>query len=157
MSTAIKKKLCWNCEGNVSREATNCPYCAVYLHPTNDKIEEESEEELNPPYALNIDDDQAIPDAPYGQPSDSNPEIIQEKTPLQIMHGQSADWKIVVIPLTMLLAGSLSLLFGVLLFLFSHNGTFTLQWNASYWFVYLLASLPLLFVGWKTLQRLQEE
>ena len=39
-----KTKLCWNCEGNVARDAVNCKYCGVYLHQ-NEEEEREFEEE----------------------------------------------------------------------------------------------------------------
>src|ERR1700722_10179378 len=31
MKTNTKRKLCWNCEGNVSKEKEICPYCGVSL------------------------------------------------------------------------------------------------------------------------------
>lgn len=151
MSTTVKRKLCWNCEGSVTRDAANCPYCGVYLHPKDDDGYEDIEDH-RPPYAIPEEQENTVPEAPYAATREAVIENKPEKTPLQIMKAQSADWKIVVLPLAMLLAGSLSLLFGVLLLLFSHNGTFTLQWNASYWVYYLVASIPLLFMGWKSLQ-----
>ena len=165
MSTAVKKKLCWNCEGNVSRQADNCPYCGVYLHRENDDHDEEydeiEEEDITPPYQPEPTNskqmDPIIPTPPYAaQESPTAPEayIQQAAKPLLQL---SSGWKAVVFPLTFLLAGSVFLLFGLILFLFSQNGTLTLQWNGEYWYAYLLVALPLLYLGWNTLQNLSDE
>lgn len=157
MSTAGKKKLCWNCEGNVSREASNCPYCGVYLHRDQDEeidIEDDEEEELAPIYRSVSPENNstAIPQAPYSAPQPATRQENEAK-PSSVQ----AEWKNTFIPLLLLLSGSFFLLFGLTLFLFSHNGFLTLQWKESYWPFYLIAALPLLYFGWNDLQNLKEE
>jgi len=56
---------------------------------------------------------------------------------------------------------SLFLMFGIYLFIigfmqmaFSQQGVLKMEWNARYWFCYLLLSAPLLFFGWKRLKTL---
>lgn len=154
MNTIQKKKLCWNCEGNVARDAANCPYCGVYLHRDEDR--EDYEEDHVPPYALDEEEENSqVPEAPYAE-LNQHKQQPPEQTPLQILNGPQGEWKAVALPLTMLLGGSVALLFAVLLLLFSHNGTFTVQWNANYWYVYLLIALPLLVTGWRSLSSLRE-
>jgi hypothetical protein len=46
MSAVPKKKLCWNCEGNVAKDIDNCPYCGVYVHGA--EVEEDAR--WNPSY-----------------------------------------------------------------------------------------------------------
>jgi hypothetical protein len=53
------------------------------------------------------------------------------------------------------LAGNL-LTIGLLLLLFSNGGVLHLEWDASYWFAYCLAAMPLLFLGLKKAKELSE-
>ena len=58
--------------------------------------------------------------------------------------------------MALLMGGCFFFLFGCLLFLFSDNGYFTLRWSDSYWFVYLLIAIPMLYVGFRRFQRTAE-
>ena len=60
-------------------------------------------------------------------------------------------------PLLLLALGANLLTLGLLLFFFSDNGTLTLEWNASKWFIYCLTSLPLVYFGLKTIRRSQSD
>ncbi len=160
MSTPTKKKLCWNCEGNVSRQADNCPYCGVYLHREQDEddFEDDVEEELSPPYQpiQTPHDNHEVPLAPYSaQPTAPAKEayIQQAASPWLKLSG---DWKQAIFPVLFLLGGSILLLFGLLLLLFAHDGVLTLSWNANAWFVYLGAAVPLLYFGWRSLQKMTD-
>ncbi len=140
MSKKDKKKLCWNCEGSTSRIESNCPYCGVYLHP-NEEAWEDDEEELSiePPYKPEVKaKDEAFSNAAL--PTDTP---LSAQTPNEMRH--------VFFPLSCLLGGSIFLFFGLILFFFSDQGVLTLQWNAAYWSVYFLISLPLLWIGWNYL------
>ena len=55
---------------------------------------------------------------------------------------------------TLLLAGSVFFLFGLVLALFSHQGVLTLQWDGSIWYVYSALSVPLLIIGWRSLMKI---
>jgi len=158
MSNVEKKKLCWNCEGSVLRSVSNCPYCGVYIYP-----EEEEEEDANsrsrpidPPYKPQEFPKDQIPQAPYAQPMSAA--AIHDATDSQErpLTQQTANWKMIMAPLFFLLSGSVFFLFGFLMLLFSNNGLFTLQWNANYWYLYLLVSVPFLYFGWHTLESIQE-
>lgn len=144
MSKPEKKKLCWNCEGNVSRTAENCPYCAVYLNP-----EPAEEAEVKPLYSPQSNSG-AIPKAPYSPQSSTQ----EEEAPVVNLEGfQESLFRSIFLPITLLTAGLFSLLFALMLFLFSTNGVLTLEWDGEYWYFYAMAGVPLLFSGWKFLEK----
>lgn len=144
MSATQKKKLCWNCEGRVSLEEENCPYCAVYLGPAPDG--EGNQDVLAPPYRLveaDDDQDQLPPESPY-QLHEETPD---EEESLDLDAAQS-DFKQVVLPLVLLSAGSLFFLFGLMLLIFSDEGNLNLSWSSEYWYIYVLAAFPAISLGW---------
>ncbi len=147
MSKPIKTKLCWNCEGSVSRSAENCPYCAVYLSPDGDDLNEE----IKAPYNVEKTQSGTIPKAPYNPTSDSEgAEVdVQEVAQSQPLTGFQATF----LPLIFLTTGLISLFFSLMLFLFSENGKLTLQWDGEFWYAYALFALPLLFIGWRYLEQ----
>ncbi len=158
-STIKKKKLCWNCEGDVARSTANCPYCGVYLHPEEEPESENPpvpEDAYTPPYNLDEspEEDAVIPQAPY--PTHEEPSPMQETPIASALPKNYEGWKQIVIPLSLLMAGSVFFLFSFLMLLFSQNGYFSLRWDASYWFVYLLVALPLLYFGWQSLETLED-
>lgn len=164
MNTAVKKKLCWNCEGNVSRDAMNCPYCGVYLHREEDRdedLEDLEEASHSPPYQppLNTQKQDSIPTPPYA--SASIPQAMP-KEEVKIAEKQepwfktSTDWPKVMIPLVLLMAGSVFLLFALLIALFSQNGFLTLSWSFNTWFIFAFAAVPMLYLGWRSLRQLKE-
>lgn len=65
--------------------------------------------------------------------------------------------KLTLRALLLLLPGAIFLLFAMILILFSQDGHLSLQWNAKYWFVYLVVSAPMLYIGFKTLSQLPKE
>lgn len=154
MSAVPKKKLCWNCEGNVSKEIDNCPYCGVYLHAADDSS-------WSPSYHSSSKED--IPTPLYQvKPASEHNGSGEEQMPQQEQAPLSAavTWahlKKDVLPLLLLMAGSIFFLFGVVLFLFAQEGTLTLQWQGHYWTYFLGLSAPFIFIGWKLLQQLEAD
>ncbi|MBA3723188.1 MAG: hypothetical protein H0W88_12415 [Parachlamydiaceae bacterium] len=156
MSAVPKKKLCWNCDGNVSKEIDNCPYCGVYLH-----ADEPEETFWGPSYRQpsNKDAELEVP-APLYTATEKNTQIedteIEEnekpKDSITILTHLRQD----IFPVLFLMSGSIFFLFGIILYLFSNQGTFTLQWNGDYWIYYVILSAPTLFFGWKYLNRIPE-
>lgn len=163
MSAVPQKKLCWNCEGNVAKDIDNCPYCGVYLHAT--EIEENSI--WNPAYRPNIDE-KDIPSPLYqvlgsdedqGQQHDEQHEAFHSSD-----ESKSIKWnhllsqlKHDVFPILFLMMGSIFFLFGVVLLLFSQNGTLTLQWQESDGMYFLLLALPLIGFGWMYFHQLDNQ
>ena len=160
MNARPKKKLCWNCEGNVSLKAENCPYCGVSVVGLSSEI---SSETPTPPYRLvNPAQEPAIPVSPFADSDVDEDEDVESapahdevaaQAPLDV---KDDDSKKVVLVLTLLAAGSIFFIFGFALLLFSDEGYLSLHWNAAYWFVYLLLALPMLFIGFRKLNALTE-
>lgn len=156
MNAMPKKKLCWNCEGSVSLADESCPYCGVSVQSAG---LDGTENSFLPPYRMSSHgDNQSIPAAPYS--AFQNPQADDEKKEEQSTavedSNSSSEFKQVLIPMILLFSGSLAFLFGLVLFLFSQNGIFTLSWNGTLWYVYSLLSIPLLILGWLTLQKLND-
>ena len=139
-----KKKLCWNCEGSVAKHLETCPYCGVYLSPS----QQDPEEMPTPPYPVASDKGEAIPKPPYQSETLPNGSLeLRANAPSENSIAQ---------PLFLLLPGTTFLLFGLILWLFSEDGRFTLSWNQDWGPVFFLTSLPLLGWGSRTLRGLQE-
>lgn len=150
MNKEAKKKLCWNCEGNVDQEAVQCQYCGVTLTPSygiddNDAVSSNHFNSQPPPpiysssTALNFENKDN---------AEAVPEDLNNSKPGQIQAS---------IPFALLLCGIVLFLFALMLLFFSKNGVLTLKWDASYWFVYLLFSAPLLYLGWRLLNNNDNE
>jgi hypothetical protein len=152
MSAIPKKKLCWNCEGNVAKDIDNCPYCGVYLHAN---VEEEEDHSWNPPYQLTAlkKDDSEEEHPPYYPAQEEKTIKADSPSPPSIGQQLKKD----ILPIFLLLAGSSFFLFGTILLLFSQGGTLTLQWDGSLSFYFLLFGIPALFWGWRNLQNENEE
>lgn len=152
-----KKKLCWNCEGRVAFDEENCTYCGVYLSPTpigdEDQYEDDDDDVPAPPYRMdNSKGAQEVPPAPYntgnGEGVHSGVAGVEENVP---------QMKTVLMPLSLLLSGSVFSLFGLVLLLFSSkSGVFTLQWNADIWPLYFILGIGMLFFGWRSLRHLDD-
>lgn len=156
MSAIPKKKLCWNCDGNIEKLSDNCPYCGVYLHtPPADE-----DDSWNPPYKLSLfskEDQEEIP-APHYQAQEEEAQADEPATDVDSGDNTTfTQFRSEILPIILLLAGSSFFLFGTVLLLFSHNGTLILQWNGSNWIYFLLLALPCVFLGWRSLGQNEEE
>lgn len=143
----VKKRLCWNCEGSVPVIEEHCPICGVYLSPVS--LDGNQQDSLTPPYKL-TEDEPEIPTAPYAEAAP------QEKAINHEMINDKTETNVVALAAFLILAGALFLIFSLALLFFSHNGVLTLRWNASYWYGYLLLSLPMLYFGWNYLQKVKD-
>lgn len=161
--TTTKKKLCWNCEGNVSKDAINCPFCGVYLRRDEDldnDYEDEEEDPLTPPYKMinPIETQAAVPQPPYpASEVIEQPPLSENSKKWNAPIGKLTEWKAVFVPILFLLSGSVFLIFGMILSLFSKGGILTLQWQGSLWIWYFVLAFPLLYFGWRTLKNLDED
>lgn len=163
MNARPKKKICWNCEGNVSVKAETCPYCGVSVAGLSSDISPETP--IAPYRLVNPAQESPIPVSPYldeedakasyeDEDEDSNDELVGAAS--DSSHGED-DSKKVVLVLTLLLGGSIFLVFGFALLLFSSDGYLSLHWDASYWFIYLLLALPMLFFGFRKLNVISDK
>jgi len=150
MATTTKKKLCWNCDGQVALTEENCSFCGVYLGPSPGTETSKRENIITPPYKIietEVDDEDA-PTSSYAPP--------QQETDVPLEPPKEIDEtseKSILFSLTLLSFGTLFLFFGLILALFSEEGTLTLRWSGEYWYLYLIFSIPMLFLGWKMIQK----
>lgn len=155
MQADVKTKLCWNCEGRVTHEEENCPFCGVYLSPT---VSPTSSSDISPPYTFEEETDLAPP-PPYGDKNtetmDNHINEAESKSINGESHAETNSNLSIILPLTACLAGSIFFLFGFILLLFSQNGVFSLSWNGDFWLAYLTFGFVMLLVGWKTLNRVE--
>jgi hypothetical protein len=154
MSAVPKKKLCWNCEGNVSNTIDNCPYCGVYLH-SNELDEDYSS--WNPSYRPSSKTEE-IP-SPLYQGNHKEEEREEQEEQLK-----GSDWDQIfgqlkkdIFPIFFLMAGSVFFLFGIILLLFSKDGHLTLQWESHTGYYFLAFAIPAAILGWNFFQQSEEE
>lgn len=172
MNTKTKKRLCWNCEGEVLLNAEQCPFCGVSMDAVSMQ-ENKSKDALAPPYKLVNASPDKIPSSPYKKSQEkanqekANQEKAKKEPPKEEPpkeheedssdHGHG-DPRHFVLSLAFMLSGAAFAIFGIVLWLFAdHNGHLTLRWNAHYWYVYLLVSLPLLYLGCKATQKARKD
>lgn len=158
MSAVPQKKLCWNCEGNVAREMDNCPYCGVYVH----SIELEGAASWNIPYPTpKADKNEEVPTPLYKIYDANDPESTERRSEsLESIYEEEPianQIKRDVLPILLLMSGSIFFLFGIVLLLFSQNGTLTLQWDSSNWPYFLALSIPAVFFGWRYLNQIDSD
>lgn len=149
MSTKTKKKLCWNCEGNVSLDDEACPYCGVSLDVSPLAGTDPNTHAFASPFKPSTPSEPIIPKAPYAMHSESKEATIPTEEPDFAL----SDLHRTLLTLLSLSLGTILIIFGAILFLFSDaHGIFTLHWHGTYWYLYLVVGLPLIYFGWKTLQ-----
>jgi hypothetical protein len=66
---------------------------------------------------------------------------------------EEAQNKSPLVPILLLSLGSNLFLLGIFQFFFSQGGFLRLEWDASYWFIYSLLSLPFLYLGIKKVSK----
>jgi hypothetical protein len=160
--------MCWNCEGRVSVKEETCPYCGVSVVPAS--LDGSDEAMPSPFQALfsnyQTENSSDIPASPYamvhsmddGHHDHENAKVQSETEEEEEFSENSLEgFKKGFLAILFLLGGSMLFLFALSLALFSHQGVFTLSWDATLWFVYGGLSLPLLFLGWRLLSQLDEE
>jgi hypothetical protein len=156
-----KKKICWNCEGNVAIDNEVCPYCGVHVNNTPiPGTGPQKNQDLAAPFKPTTTGsaDKSPPKAPYMLPTQEDPVENKEntETPKISEEENLSDFlQESLLTLLALLIGGVLLIFGFILFFFSNSeGVFTLSWNGNYWFIYTLVSVPLLYIGWRSLSKI---
>lgn len=160
MNTVLKKMLCWNCDGNVTKETDNCPYCGVYLHGA----ESDKESSIwSPSYRPTHNQEASVSSPAYQETENVSEEPETTDTPEQVLINKPSinpnlkqafqHLQKEFFPLIFLMAGSVFFLFGIIILLFSHEGTFTLQWKEDLWIYFIGISLLSGFCGWYFYQK----
>ena len=139
-----EKRLCWNCDGEVSLHLDQCPYCGVDVNAPQEK--KTPYQGLGSPFqqapstAFVQKEDLSISDDEWKNALDEGEEEAPETTKSSRRE---------VIALLLLLPGVVFCLFGLLLLLFSDEGTLTLRWNQNMAYFYFLGAIPLIYLGWR--------
>lgn len=156
MKQADRQKMCTNCDGRVAYEATQCPYCFTTMQaeaPVQGNLFKSSPPQDNltslftPPYSARetaSEEKKTFKKAPES----AAPKIPVEK---ETVSENKSFWPILLLTL----GGNLFTL-GVLQFFFAEQGVVRLDINASYWFLFIVLSLPLFYFGYKQLGQTQE-
>ena len=148
-----KKRVCWNCEGSVSLNEEVCPFCGVSVIPAS---LDGTDHGFVPPYMPHsLKGTEAAHPSPYRPWNEESVKETSKEVEEEPKLGTD-DFKKVVASTTLLLAGSVFFLFGLALVLFSTDGTFSLKWDGSLWYVYLIFSVPLIYFGWKYLMEIDD-
>lgn len=152
MSAVPKRKLCWHCDGSVAQHEVNtCPYCGVYLLATEDT----EENRWNPNFQQQ--EEQEVPSPLYQIQPDDHSDSQTASSKFNLATSEACQkLKLDVGPILMLMSGSIFFLFAIVLYLFAQDGLLTLQWNAAYWPYFLGCSFPLIFLGWRWLEQIEE-
>lgn len=138
---SVSQVLCWHCEEPVHRYANRCPYCQKSLagQATNeDQLAQASSKITSlPKFEMRetVEEQEFTPSA-------------EESFGSQVGH--------VLLALFTLLAGSFFFFFGLLILLFSTNGTFSLEWKASSWPYFVSSALGLLITGLWSLSKIEK-
>ena len=147
MKPKKRQKLCYNCEGDIDLDVIVCPYCAADLReealPENLASEnvshnmEQMSDSLYPvPHSLHDEEDLLN----HNESRETQEESASSESLLSVMA-----------PILLISTGSILCLLALFLALFSQNGELVLKWDARFWFLYLLASLPFLIFGYRAL------
>lgn len=153
------KKLCWSCDGYVHIYELKCPYCGAELSEHQDRLVERSEKK-EPPKVITEDPFEGeIPESPFQdliEDTDTLPPN-QESSELVEKTKVSGDVENPLSSILLLYPGTLFLIFGLALFIFSKNGQLTFSFSAKYRYLYMLLSWPLLYFGYKSLYPSKQE
>ncbi len=149
------QKMCWNCDGHVHVYELQCPYCGADLtehQEVDEEWEEETEEKEDESTALVTQEEEVDPPPFQEFLEEERLDLTEEEESWEKTEKKAdPDLDNPLASLLLLLPGSLFFLFGLALFLFSKDGVLVFQFKAKYWFVYLLGSWPLLYLGYRSL------
>jgi hypothetical protein len=153
MKPKKRQKLCYNCEGEVDLDVIVCPFCAADLREEKPELGRSS---FSPSVTSvkQLNTQHSLYSIPYQQ-EEVPTEQHQESTPLITpQEEEPRATRTLLTALVLFTLGVHLFLLGVLLVIFSDRGTMILKWDASLWFFYIFASVPLLLFGYRYLNRI---
>ena len=127
-----------------------CPFCAADLR---EEKPEQQRPSYNPSAQLKNFNTQQSLYPPHYAPKAPSEELLEEPAQPALVV-EEEETKNIFGPTILITLGAQLLLFGLLMFLFSHKGILILKWDARLWFLYIFASIPLLIFGYKSLSKL---
>ncbi len=168
MKPSDRQKMCPNCDGRVAYDANLCPYCGTEQAPQepdsqmplfrNQTLQDSLTTLYTPPYAQKAQAAYQQEEAPAKKKSELFREVKAPSTMHVQAQNETAEQESTnpLFPILLLSLGSNFFLLGLIQFFFSKGGFLRLEWDASYWFIYALISLPLLFLGFKKSKNFSE-
>ena len=182
MKTADKQKMCSNCHGRIPVEAETCLYCGqeqadqlVEASAQTTLFEQQSLQDsltslYSPPYAskrsafLEQEEDPPPPPVRIQPPTREIPELkssfIQKEESFSIDKEEESDEaspssKGSIFSLLLMILGGNVFTLGLMQLFFSEGNTLRLEWHTESWYLYCLAAVPLLFVGYRLASKLK--
>jgi hypothetical protein len=158
MSKKNDKRLCWSCDAEVSCHLNKCPYCAADVtNPMRESLFKQDSSFASPFQTAPKESKQAaslfssdyFPDQFTSVPEPVAMSVKEEVSEEEEVSNSSNKKEMSIFLL--LLPGIVFFLFGLVLLLFSEEGVLTLSWNQNLAVFYFLASLPLMYIGWKAI------
>ena len=142
MKPKKRQKLCYNCDAEIDIDVIVCPYCAADLR-------EEGQEQRYSSYATHMDQSYPPKASDSGEVALENSlEGVEEISDSEEVKSNT------LLPTILFTLGIQLCVLSLLMLLFSHKGVVILKWDARYWFVYLLISVPFLSFGLRAMKRL---
>ncbi len=173
MRTTEEQKVCTKCNHSLPVEALQCLYCGHDLSREQQPLYKSGQREqgaqqslenslytfYKPSYgeSAEVKPEAAAPQAEESasysfqqapQPIYPFPENSDEAAP-----SAEKEKDELFLPFILLTAGLNLILFSLLLAVYGKNGRLTLTWNSSYWAFFLLAALPMVYIGWSRANR----
>jgi hypothetical protein len=152
MKPVDRQKICPNCDGRVSYDAAQCTYCFTPL-----QVESSASKLFSPAPQDNLSNLYTPPysSRPVEEPKTApkNPSLYPDREAAAVMDKSDAEDSQTFLPVLLLTLGGNLLTLGILQFFFSDHGAIRLEINGSYWFLMVLASLPLFYLGLKKLSK----
>lgn len=147
MKPKKRQKLCHNCDGEIDIDVIVCPFCAADLR-------EEKPEQRYSSYITHVD--QSYQGEPLHRESieAAADEFAEEGPSVPFNDGDESGKASSFLPTVLFTLGTQLCVLSLLMLLFSHKGVVILKWDARYWFVYLLISVPFLSFGYRAIKRL---
>ncbi len=153
MKIKDRQKICSHCEGRIAVEADSCIYCGMPLVEERSLQGEGMPEGVNslypPPYSVggssHLKTDREFTGQFKSAPKTASGEIAlpQESSIEEKQEEGSKDFMAILLALL----GSNLFILGIMQGFFSEGGFLRLEWNAQYWFILCLLSLPMLYFG----------
>lgn len=142
--------MCYNCEGEIDLDVIVCPFCAADLR---EEKPEQQAPSYNPAGILkNLNTQQSL--YPTQTPIRGEEGEEKEEEAPQMNVSEEGEPREIFGPTILMTLGAQLLLFGLLMLLFSNKGVMILKWDARLWYAYVLASIPLLIFGYKSVSKL---
>lgn len=150
MKPKKRQKLCHHCEGEVDLDVIVCPFCAADLR---EERPEQPKFSASTASIKQLGTEQTLYPPPYQQRQVPEPEeVVTEETVLPETEEPAGGIKALyptVGPILLFALGAQLFFLALAFLLLSDQGTLILQFNANWWPLCLILSIPLLVLGYR--------